>query len=459
MKSYHTAIIGAGSGGLTVAVGLAKLGKKVALIERHRVGGDCTNVGCIPSKSLIHLAKSQERTGVLEAVRDKRDRLREEEEQWLEEMPNLDLLLGEARFRDPHTLSVDGSSVKAQNFVIATGSKPRPLPILGLSPDRVLSNESLFEIDALPAHLAIVGGGVITVEMAPAFAKLGAKVTIIGRHPRILPQAEDAASEMLLKSLERLGVHCLLGATVREVQQSNVLVSQNGKTHQVPDVDKVLVAVGRVPNLDLDLRNAGVVSTEAGIPTDSLGRSNVSHIFAIGDVNLNSAFTHTANHQGRRLVMKLAFPLLPMGSEPSYPWAVFSDPVVAQVGPILPELHQRYHSRVIKSVRFDLRDTDRGYTDEIGEGFVLLHALRGSGKLLSATVVAPQAEEMLPLLAYAVNQQVSVYRLANLVFPYPCLSEAIKKAADRFATETFASPWKEFASFLAYRWRSPRLVE
>lgn len=459
MKTYHTAIIGAGSGGLTVAVGLAKLGKKVALIERHRVGGDCTNVGCIPSKSLIHLAKSQDRTGVLEAVRGKRDRLREEEEQWLGKMPHLDLLFGEARFRDPHTLSVDGTLVKAHHVVLATGSKPRPLPIVGLSSDRVLSNESLFEIDALPAHLAIVGGGVITVEMAPAFAKLGTKVTIIGRNPRILPQAEVDASEILLKSLERLGVHCLLGATVKEVQQSDLLVSRNGKTYQLPDVDKVLVAVGRVPNLDLDLQNAGVVSTEAGIPTDALGRSNVSHIFAIGDVNLNSAFTHTANHQGRRLLMKLAFPLLPLGAEPHYPAAVFSDPVVAQVGPVLRELQQAYHPKLIKSVRFDLRDTDRGYTDEIGEGFVLLNALRGSGKLLSATVVAPQAEEMLPLLSYAVNQGVSVYRLANLVFPYPCLSEAIKKAADRFATETFASPWKEFASFLAYRWRSPRLME
>ncbi|MCA9775783.1 MAG: NAD(P)/FAD-dependent oxidoreductase [Candidatus Eremiobacteraeota bacterium] len=435
MSKYHTIVVGAGSGGLTVAVGLSKLGKRVALVERRHVGGDCTNYGCIPSKTLIHESRVDP-ANALSMVRLRRDHLRDEETEWVGKLKRVDFIEGEARFLDPHRMRILGSEEReltAKNVVLATGSRPREITIPGLPADCLLNNETVFELETPPKHLAIVGGGVIGMEMAFCFRRLGSRVSVLDRGERLLKQSEPEVSTLLAKRLEEVGADFYL-QTRPERYENGCLVLKDGT--RLKAVDKVLVAAGREPNLEMALENAGVEFHHNGIPTDSFGRTNIPHIFAIGDINERSRFTHSANHQGRRLVKKIAFPFLPQGDEPPYPSATFTDPEVAQIGPTLEELGRLYPNEAVKTELVLLKDTDRGYTAGLEHGFVMIHARVLTGKVLSATVVAPSAGEMLSLLTLAVYQGISMYKLADLVFPYPVLSEAVKKAANNFVFST-----------------------
>lgn len=463
---YHSAIIGAGSAGLTVAVGLAGLGKQVVVIEKNHVGGDCTNVGCIPSKLLIHLANDAEdlsSSEIFARVRAKRNELRDEEDEWIKNQENIDFLKGEAKFISNDSLEIktetETKKIEAENIIIASGSAPIIIPIEGLPTERALSNESLFDLEDLPKHLAIVGAGVIGCEMAFAFTKLGSQVSLIDLAPRILGPLEPEVAELILARLESIGVKVYTGAKGKIYHEStNTLVlDDNDNDISLENVDKVLLAIGRRPNLDLDLEKAGIEFDRRGIPTNKVHETNMENIYAIGDVDNkpSSAFTHSANAQGRRLAQKLAFPYLPIGREPTYPSAVFTSPEVAQVGLTLENLKKKYHEKLIKTECFELSKTDRAFTQGLDQGFVLIHAIRLTGRIVSATIVAPNASEMIPILSYAVNNRVSMYKLSDLVFPYPTLSESIKKAADSFKFATLANLKNELGTYLRYRLSSP----
>jgi dihydrolipoamide dehydrogenase len=462
MTEFHTAVVGAGSGGLTVAVGLAGFGKKVALIEKKHIGGDCTNVGCVPSKTLIHLAShlaehKLSAEEMLKKVRERRDHLRDEETLWIKGVKNVTVFEGEATFVNSTTLSLalptGQQTITAQNIVIATGSAPVVVDIPGLPPEKILTNESLFDVTQPPKHLVIFGGGIIGCEMAFAFRKLGSEVTIIQRAPRLLDRLEPEVSEVIQKRCNEVGINLYLNATAKAFDRGELRLEQHHKSFDLPDVDKVLMAIGRKPNLGFGLDKAGVQFNDKGIPTNQSARTNVPNIYAIGDVNLTSAFTHTANAQGRRVVQKIALPFLPQGKEAVYPSAVFTDPEIAQVGPPLAKLHEQYHPGLIRSLRFDLKKTDRGYTQGLEDGFVLIHAVRLTGRVLSATIVAPPASEMISLLTLAVNKRISLYQLANVVFPYPVLSEAIKKLSDGFVFATLPKLPQELLGYLGSRFK------
>jgi dihydrolipoamide dehydrogenase len=462
MQEFHTAVIGAGSAGLTVAVGLAGFGKSVALIEKKYIGGDCTNVGCVPSKTLIYLASqmaehkrsSQE---ILAKVRERRDHLREEETTWIKGMKNVTVFEGEATFVNSTTLSLNlatgQQTIRAKNIVIATGSSPIVIDVPGLPPERILTNESLFEITQPPSHLVILGGGIIGCEIAFTFRKLGSEVTVVQRASRLLDRLEPDVSDLIQKRCDEVGIQVYLKATATSFENgSSLRLEYQGKSVNILNVDKVLMALGRKPNLKFGLDKAGVRFNEKGIPTNQSARSNVPNIYAIGDVNLNSAFTHTANAQGRRVVQKIALPFLPQGKEAMYPSAIFTDPEVAQVGPPLAQLQEQYRPELLRTLRFELKKTDRGYTQGLEHGFVLIHALRLTGRVLSATIAAPNASEMISLLTLAVNKRISLYQLANVVFPYPVLSEAIKKLADEFAFATLPKLPQELLAYSRFRW-------
>ena len=463
---FYTVVIGAGSGGLTVAVGLTRLGKRVALIERQYVGGDCTNVGCVPSKTLIHLAKhpgGADAGEVLARVQEKRNALREEETAWVKEMDNLTFFEGTARLAGAGRLELslengDTQKISAQNIVIATGSSPVRIDIPGLPEARTLTNESLFDIFNPPEHIAMVGGGIISSEMAFAFRNLGSRVTVIDRGERVLSRLEPDVSDLMQGAMaERCIEVCLESEAARYDEATRTLfIKRRGGEEAVPEVDRVLLALGRKPNVQgLGLEALGVTVTEKGVPVNRYGETDVQGIYAVGDATTTSAFTHSANAQGRRVVQHLAFPWLPvLRGEPEYPAAVFTDPEVATVGPSLAGLHKRMHPKLIKTVRVDLKDTDRAYTVGLKRGFVLLHARRLTGSLLSATIVAPDAAEMILLLTLAVNKGMSVYTLTNLVFPYPTLSEAIKKAADEFLFDTLPRLPREAWAYARYRFAS-----
>jgi dihydrolipoamide dehydrogenase len=465
--TFHTTVIGAGSGGLTVAIGLAKLGKKVALVERQHVGGDCTNVGCIPSKTLIHLAHHAADISpaeVLQQVRAKRDALRDEETKWVQEIDNLTFIRGSAVLQNANTVEITREEeppehLTTKNIVIASGSSPGQVPIDGLPSQDALTNESLFDLEDLPAHLAIVGAGIIGNEMAFAFRKLGSRVTLIDTGDRVLSALEPEVSELMGARLNEVGVTVHLGAEVSRFAavHRTLYLTQGHDEIAVPDVDKVLLAVGRRPNVDgLSLSAAGVEWTKHGVSTRRGGQTNVPNVYAVGDVTPTSAFTHSANAQGRRLVRRLAFPWLPLLSgEPTYPSATFTDPEVAQVGPPLSKLQERYHPKLLTTLRVDLKDTDRGYTQGLQHGFILIHAVRLTGRVLSATVVAPRASEMISVLTLAVTRGISLYALSGLVIPYPALTEAIKKAADTFVYGTLPKFPQEFAAYSRYRLAAP----
>lgn len=465
IEHYSTIVIGAGSGGMTVAIGLSGLGRKVALIEGNHVGGDCTNVGCVPSKSLIHLARNfkpgMDPDAVLQEVIRKRDALRDKETEEVQHTDNLTFIRGMAKFTRPKSLEVNHNGttrqLSADNIVIATGARPRWLDIPGLPAERTLTNESLFDLTNAPKHLVIVGAGVISLEMAFAFQKLGTRVSMVALDSRPLITAIPEASEAIQAELEARRITTYYNATAKGFDESaRTLTLQQGEMEiTLHDVDKVLIAIGRVRNLDrLDLEKAGIaVDPRQGVLVNSFGETNVRGVYAIGDVTPTSAFTHSANAQGRRVSQRIAYPLLPLAKkEPLFPNATFSDPEVATVGHTPKQLSDRYHPMAIKRIRVDFKThTDRGYTDGVENGFIIVDAVRLTGQILHATIVGPRASEIISFFTLAMSQKISLYKIYRLVYPYPTYSSGILKAADFFMRETLTNLKGEISAYLRYR--------
>jgi pyruvate/2-oxoglutarate dehydrogenase complex dihydrolipoamide dehydrogenase (E3) component len=466
MQSFHTIVIGAGSGGLTVAVGLANLGKSVAVIEALHVGGDCTNVGCVPSKTLIHQAELNGTTNpaaTLAEVRRKRDALRDKETHEFGAVPNLSLIFGRARLLDPHRIMLalpEGGEreLRGKHIVIATGARPRSIAIPGLPAERQRTNETIFELPETPRHLAILGGGVIGMELAFAFRKLGSQVSLITTAARVMDKFIPEVAEALGESLGRHGIAVYAGASATSYDKSTetLRLDQKGQVRELAGVDCVLVAIGRQRNTEnLGLEAASVQYTpRGGIGTDSYGRTNVPHIYAIGDVTGTSAFTHSANAQGRRVTQRIALPWLPARDpEPYYPSATFSDPEVATAGMTQPQIAARYHPKLVKRIRVDLvTQTDRGYTDDLQRGFIIVDALRLTGTILAVTIVGPRASEMISLFTLAIQENISLYKLYRVVYPYPTFSSGVLKVADAFLRDTLTSLRTELPTYLLHRW-------
>jgi len=492
-ERFDAVVIGAGAGGLTVAFGLARIGRRVALVEGGAIGGDCTNVGCIPSKTLLDLAARLRASGLepggdawasaaadaLAEVRRRRDALREHETAQLEREPNLTLLRGRARLAgDGHVdVASDGGArrLRSPRVVLATGARALRIDLPGLPPERVWTNHEVFEAAAPPAHLAVLGGGPIGVEMTTAFARLGSRVTLVEALPWLLPGSEPEASAAVEAALRRLGVDVRVGvrAVGFEADGGRLLLAPTAPggdadaaagavdAGAVTGIDRVLMALGRRPAID-DLTDVpgglealGIRAGRQGIVTDAAHRTGRPGVYAIGDVGERAKFTHAANAQGRRLVRHLTAPWLPLAREGDYPAVTFAEPEVAQIGPPLAALRRRVHPDAIVSQRVELADLDRGLTSGLSEGFVLLHARRLSGRLLSATVVGPQAGELVQLLTWAQRRRVSLWQLSRHVVAYPTLSEGIKRAADAFVFATLPALPRELAAYLRTRWRRP----
>lgn len=464
-ESHHDAIvIGAGSGGLTVAVGLAALGRWVALVEAGAVGGDCTNVGCVPSKRLIHLSRDPalraDPGAVLAKVRATRDGLAAREARAIAGTDGIDLIRGRASLAPGRRVTVEGAGetrrLTAPHVVIATGSRPRPLAIPGLPPERLLTNETLFALERAPGHLAIVGAGPIGVEMACAFSRLGTRVTLIDLAERALPTADPAASQALGAALVDQGIGVRLQARILGHDAADDALLLEGPTWQErrAGVDAVLVAIGRIPNLEAV--SAAVATGPGGVAVDAWGRTSAPGVWAVGDVTPAAHQTHAANAHGRRIVQAIALPWLPrLGRAPAIPSAVFSDPEVAWVGPTAAERSARCHPKALVDLRVALADTDRGLTDGVRHGFVAISAVRLTGRVVAATVVGPHASDLLPLLTYAVDRRISLLRIQRMVHAYPTFAGAIGAVADDFARRTLPNLRSEAVAYGRYRWARP----
>ncbi len=449
-RTYRAAVIGAGSGGLTLAIGLAGFGHDVVLIEGGSVGGDCTNVGCIPSKALLHAARSG-LGNPLEWTRAKRDDLARREDEEMAEHERIHLVRGWASLtssRDPHVVSVaDGDTthvVRAEHVVIAGGSRPATTHIDGLDADRVVTNDELFELDSAPKNLVIVGGGAIAIEMATAFAALGTRVDIVELQDRLLATEDPLITEVVERSLRSQGVRLHLGTTIERFDGDTAHLA-DGTT--VDGVDRVLMAIGRRPRLDgLGLERAGVSANRSGIVADDCGRTSVDGIWAVGDVTGNTLTTHGAGAVGRRAVRAIALPRLPkVSSLGAIPNAMYGEPEVASVGMSLDDL-----ATISKTSRrrivVDHTDVDRGYTDDIADGRLVIDVERFTGRILRAAIVGPGASDLIGMFTIAIDNSIGLRKLFGTVHPYPSHAEILRQATDDFALATFSNLPREWAA-------------
>ena len=468
-RTDRAAVIGAGSGGRTIAIGLAGFGHDTVLIEGGAVGGDCTNVGCVPSKAFLYAAKE----GIgdpLGWVRARRDHLAEEEDHDMAAHEQIHLVRGWAQLtdrRDPHVVAVtthdgDELEVRAEHVVIAAGSEPVRFPIEGLPAERLVTNEEIFELDELPDKIVLVGGGAISLEMATVFRDLGKEVAIVELLDRLIGNDDPLVSSTIRAALEARGVAVHTGTSIERFDEST-RTAHLGDGTSIADVDRVLLAVGRRPKLDrLGLDAAGVEYGARGVVADTWGRTDVDGIWAIGDVTGNTLTTHGANAVGRRVVRAIALPKLPKTGElRAMPNAVYSRPEIASVGRTVDEVaamsaagRRRYEVRIA--------DIDRGFTDDVEHGVVMVDVERFTGKVLRAAIVGPSAGEIIGMFTMAIDHGIGLRKLFGMIHPYPAYAEAVGRLADDFARDTYPALPKEWWGMvrgrIANRFRRKRTV-
>jgi len=459
VKKYSIIVIGAGAGGLVIAKGAAKAGKKVLLIEKAHYGGDCTNFGCIPSKSLIASADvafalrkaktygielnsfSFDATQVLERVRCIVEKVKTTEDPAALSKEGIETITGIAEFIDPHILKVNNLFVSAKKIVIATGSYPFIPSIEGLNETPFLTNETIFLLNSIPKRLIVMGAGPIGCELAQAFSRLGSQVTLIHSHDELLNKEDPIAAQCIQKQFEKEGIKLFLGLRAHKVEfkEQEFFLSFSDPQIALIKADQLLVAVGRRPNVnDLKLEAAKVHYTEKGIPVDVYGRTNQPHIYGVGDVTGGPLFTHAAENQARSVLTSLL--LLPfkkkLDKRQPVPRVTYTDPELASVGLSEQDTLKRYHPSKIAVYYVPLSENDRALTADRTEGFVKIITKKWSSKILGATIVAPRAGEMLCQITTAIHGNIPLRKLASLIHPYPTYSLAIRKAADLWLKQT-----------------------
>lgn len=456
-QRYDLVVIGAGSAGLSAVSFALRLGMRVALVERDRVGGDCTWTGCVPSKALVHAAAVAHTvrharefgvpvTGshvdfpaVMAGVRAAIERVYAHETPAVLRAHGADVLHGEARFLNSHVLSVDGVRLTARRFVIATGADPVRPNISGLGVVPYLTYQNLFALTDLPRTLLVVGGGSIGVEMSQALQRLGAQVTLLHRGERILPVADAEASSVLHSALQREGVDVRTRSPVEEVTAAGGAVRAIVRGQPV-EGDALLVATGRRPRLrGLDLERAGVGASERGVEVDETLRTSARHIYAAGDVTGSYQYTHYAGWQGFLAARNALLPGTMRAARNSVPWAVFTDPEIAQAG--LTEEQAREGGEKIRVYRRPAERIDRAQTLGETEGFLKL-IVRPDGTLLGAVVVGGAASEVANELAVALEQGLKLSQLARSIHIYPTYGIAIQQAASEAVTAGTLRGWR-----------------
>lgn len=475
--NYDVVVIGAGSGGLTAATGFQKIGKKVLLIERKHMGGECTNSGCIPSKALLHHAKSfytAERiagnTKQTDAYRNKAfsyvrsiiDEVLAHETPEIFTEKGIDVVMGEAEFTSPNTLHVNDAVYHFKQAIIATGSSPRLLAAPGTDPKDVLTNENLFQLKSIPAKLLIIGGGPIGLEMGQALAMLGSKVTIIDSNDRFA-QLEDPSIGAILKAqFESLDITIHLNASLREVTNRLATIHRSTEGESAKNdihiaYDKILFAVGRVPNLPTGLAVAGIEADTKGILVDSQYRTSNKLVYALGDVAQRLKFTHTADDTARQVVTHVAsYGFLRVNSRKAVPKVTYTEPEMAQVGLSYQGAQQKYTESELMRIEVPFTRVDRAVTEATTSGLLIVIARRLHGTVLGAHIIGPRAGELISPFILAIDNKITLWRLQRTIFAYPTYSLVIKKAADQFVGEQFVTLKRDLLSLLTRN--APKLI-
>ncbi len=450
---YNVVVIGAGTAGLVTAAGTAGLGGRVALIERHRMGGDCLNTGCVPSKALISSARlihqirhaadwglnRQEPqfdfARVFARMRHRRAKIAPNDSRERFERLGVDVFQGEARFVSPHEVAVGPVRLRAKNFVIAAGSQPAIPSVEGLENVPFFTNETIFdELHQKPEPLIILGGGPIGCELGQVFARLGTAVTILQRAPQILEKEDQDAAGLLRQRLEAEGVQILTGTEAKIAGRHGKTLrlwveAEEGKRRPL-DGDAILVAAGRVPNTEgLGLEAAGVRYTAKGITVNEYLQTSQPHIYAAGDIAGSYRFTHVADSHARTIVRNILTPWFKAKPDRVVPWCTYTSPEVARVG--LNENEAKAQRIACDVWTLRLEEVDRAVVESEEVGFAKVLTAKGSDRILGVTLVSEGAGDLLHEFVLAMKADVGLKTISDMIHAYPTFAEIARKVADR----------------------------
>lgn len=451
---YNLVVIGGGTAGLVAAHGAAAVGAKVALVERLMLGGDCLNVGCVPSKSIIRTsrlyadmreasrygAKAPENLAIdfaatMQRMRNIRSRVSNNDSVRRLSEAGVDVFLGQAAFSGLNSITVGGMQLRFKKALIATGARPDTPIIPGLTEAGYLTNETIFDLTALPRRLLVIGGGPLGCELAQAFCRFGSQTTIVQDWPLFLPKEERDAAQLLSDSFAHDGIDVRLNTLAVNVRTDGhekvvSLVSDDYKS--TITVDAILTGTGRNPNVEgLNLQAAGVEFDPAtGVRTNDFLQTTNPKIYAAGDVCLEHKFTHTADAAARIVIQNALFLGRKRTSNLTIPWCTYTDPEIAHVGMYVRQAQENGIS--VKSFTIPMHDVDRAITDSEERGFVKIHVKEGTDRILGATIVGHRAGEMINEITLAMVANIGLRKLSRVIHAYPTQAEAIKKAADAY---------------------------
>ena len=463
---YDLVVIGAGTAGLVVAAGAAGLGLglKVALIERHLMGGDCLNFGCVPSKTIIRSSRvigeiwrGQElgiRVDAIEidfgAVMERMRRIRADishhDSASRFQSLGVDVFLGDGQFTSGDTVTVGKQDIRFKKAVIATGARAATPQIPGLAEAGYLTNETVFSIVERPRRLAVIGGGAVGCELAQTFQRLGCEVIVLHRGKQILHKEDPEAAAVLERVLVKEGVNLVLGCDVQQVSVTEtgktITYSSNGRVESLAEplqwrieVDEILLGAGRTPNIEsLNLQQVGVAYDAKGVCVNDYLQTTNPRIYAAGDVCMKWQFTHAADAAARIVIKNTLFSPFGLGksklSSLVMPWVTYTDPEIAQVGLSIADAQTQ--GIQFDTIKIVMSSVDRAITDGETEGFVKIIHRRGTDEILGATIVASHAGEMISEVTTAMVNKIGLSKLSSVIHPYPTQADALKKAADAY---------------------------
>lgn len=473
-ERYNLVVIGAGTAGLVVAGGAGGLGAKVALIEKNLMGGDCLNVGCVPSKTIIRSARvvadicNSQKFGVhvpngmevdFPAVMERMRKIRadishHDSAQRFQKEFGVDVFLGEGHFSGKNSIEVAGKTLRFKKAVIATGARATNLNIPGLEEAGYLTNETVFNLTEKPQRLAVIGGGPIGCELAQAFQRLGCQVIVLHKNDHILDREDKDAAEIIQNVFIQEGINLILNAKVNRVEQRNgekvIYYESQGKENSVT-VNEILIGVGRKPNVEgLNLEIVGVeYDAKKGVFVNDRLQTTNPRIYAAGDICMKWKFTHAADAAARIVIQNSLFLGRKKLSALTMPWCTYTDPEIAHVG--MYESEAREQGINVDTFFIPLNEVDRAITDGEEAGFAKIHIKKGSDKILGATVVARHAGDMISEITLAMVNNLGLGKIASVIHPYPTQAEAIRKAADAYSRTRFTPFIKKlFTTWLAW---------
>jgi len=454
---YDIIVIGAGAAGLNIASFMNTLKLKVLLVEKHLIGGDCLNFGCVPSKVLLSLAHSVDQSRKAEKlgfhiegtidmnkvaglIAARQEHIRIHENRDYLEAKGIDVEIGLPRFLSAGTIQVNNKVYRGKKFVIATGSRPSIPPIPGLEKIDYFTNETIFANRELPGTFLIIGAGPIGIEMAQAYSRLGAKVVVVDLQERILPKEDEEISQILLNYLQKEGIRFRLGVKpLKFLDQNRLLIrKEKPEKEEILTFDRVLIAAGRLPNVEgLDLHQAGIETANNRLCIDKYLRTTNKRIYCCGDVAGGYLFTHWAEYQAAIVITNMLSPFKKTIDPSAIAWVTFTEPEIATFGLHPSELIDRgipYNTIIVP-----LKELDRAICEGFEDGLLKVHLSKG--KIKGGTLLAKNAGELIGELIAFKTLKISFSRLYRRIYPYPTLSRIHRKAVQRYLGEKL-TPWK-----------------